>query len=165
MKTVEFGRAITGQELIDAVRKACEQTQTSVYHEKILNEDIMYLVGRQGWSDADNLLVTPDKTTAAIELGETYTSAVVVRHDRPVAGRMYNESRPYSRDDEIASVLAFSEQLTRVVGQQQEPALEKGLDPNALTGVPRPAQAPAASADRRWDGGSARGRADGSPTR
>ncbi|WP_328998782.1 hypothetical protein OHA18_30570 [Kribbella sp. NBC_00709] len=161
-KTVEFGRAITGQELIDAVEKACEQTRGAVFKEQILDEDIVYLVGRQGWNDADNLLVTPDKTTAYIDPEATYESAVVVRHDRPVAGRTYDESGPYTRDQEIQSVRAFSEKLTQAVRPEQDPALAKGLNPNALTAVSRPAQGADAAADgRRPDTGSARGRADG----
>lgn len=165
---MEFGRAITGQELIDAVEKACEQSHGGgLYKEKILDEDIMYLVGRRGWNDADNLLVTPDKTTAPIEPEKTYTSAVVVRHDQPVAGREYDESGPYTRDQEIQSVVAFSERLAQTVRQQQEPALEKGLNPTALTAVSRPAPGSAAeAADRhRRDVGAAQGRADGPRTR
>ncbi|TCC05476.1 hypothetical protein [Kribbella soli] len=166
-KTVEFGRAITGQELIDAVEKTCEQAGGALYKEKILDEDIMYLVGRQGWNDADNLLVTPDRTTAPIAPEKTYTSAVVVRHDQPVAGREYDESGPYTRDQEIQSVVTFSEKLAQAVRQQQEPGLEKGLNPNALTVVSRPAPGSAAEAAdwHRRDTGTAHGRTDGPHTR
>ncbi|MFF0340619.1 hypothetical protein [Kribbella sp. NPDC004875] len=173
MKTVEFGRAITGRQLVDAVEKACEQAGGGAYKEKVLNEDVMYLVGRRGWNDCDNLLVTPDKTTATIDPAASYTSAVVVRHDQPVKGRMYDESGPYTRDQEIRSVVDFSEHLAQAVAQQPEPALQKGLAPNALTGVTRPVQDPVAgsrSESSAWspqrDGNPTRfGRGDGSQTR
>jgi hypothetical protein len=160
-KTVEFGRAITGQELIDAVEQACEQTHSGgLYREQILDEDIAYVVGRQGWNDAHNLLVTPNKTTASIELDQTYESAVVIRHDQPLARREYNESGPYTRADEIQSVRTFAEKLAQVVRQQHGPELAKGLNPNPLTAASRPAQDAHATADgRRPDTGTALGRA------
>jgi hypothetical protein len=164
MKTVEFDRPITGQQLVDAVEKACEATNSSMFREQVLDEDIMYLVGRHGrWSDADNLLVTPNKTSAAIELGATYGSAVVVRHDRPVAGRMYDESGPYTRDQEIQSVRTFADELAQAVRRLQEPGLEKGLNPAGPAIV---TSNPATGADvasdwRRRDGSATRSRADG----
>ncbi|HET6737295.1 MAG TPA: hypothetical protein VFH76_00120 [Kribbella sp.] len=127
MKTVEFGGPISGQDLIDAVEKACQQAGGSLYKEKILDEDIRYLVGRRGWNNADNLLVTPDKTTAAIDPGKTYERAVVVRHDQPVARDWDDESGPYTRDQEIDSVLGFQEKLAVAVREQQAARLEQGL--------------------------------------
>lgn len=167
-QTVTFDRPITGQQLVDAVEQACEATNSSLFREQILDEDIMYLVGRRGsWSDAENLLVTPNKTAAAIELDATYESAVVVRHDRPVAGRMYDESGPYTREQEIQSVRTFAGKLAQAVRRRQEPGLEKGLNPAGPTMVAStPTHGADAAADwRRRDGSPARSRADGPHTR
>jgi hypothetical protein len=59
--------------------------------------------------------------------------------------------------------MTFSEHLAQAVAQQQEPALQKGLDPNALTGVAGPIQDPVAGS--RLETSAWPPQRDGNPTR
>ncbi|MEV0288091.1 MULTISPECIES: hypothetical protein [unclassified Kribbella] len=138
MKTVKFDRPVTGQELIDAVRATCESENGRAdefgsrrgggfHEEKKYDDGYLYVVGRSSSTPYKNLLVTPDKDSAYIKPGETYASAVVVRHDHAAQG--HQTLGRFSVDDEIDSVLEFSEQLAHTVRHGRHLGGEMARDP------------------------------------
>ncbi|MEU4601755.1 hypothetical protein AB0F43_02130 [Kribbella sp. NPDC023972] len=147
---VTFDRPITGQELIDAVRATCAQApghadgyrtgnNSSFYEDKRYDDGYLHVVGRSSSLEYENLLVTPDKTSAYIDPKKTYQSAVVVRHDQPATGT--RTTGRYSRDDEINSTIAFAERLEHTVRHGPSVDAERSRDPLAPAGSPRRVQA------------------------
>lgn len=151
-KTVPFDRPVTGAELMLAVQAAVQSKGGSYYEEKIYDDGVAYVVGRTGWN-GEHVLVTPDKTSALIDPDRTYDSAVVVRHDHPIASHQYSEGMPATRDHEIAAVVSFSDHLaTAVREQQQQTGVDAGRDPNAPAAQAargNPTRAAAAAAAQR----------------
>lgn len=158
-KTVPFDRPLTGADLMLAVQAAVRAKGGRYYEEKVYDDGVAYVVGRTGWN-GEHVLVTPDKTSALIDPERTYDSAVVVRHDRPVEGNQYSEGMPATREQEIESVISFSDHLATAVREQQQSGLEGGRDPNAPAAQAargNPTRAAAAAAQRE----SGRGQGSG----
>lgn len=149
--TVKFDRAISGEDLIAAVRAACGNAPERFHQEKTYDDGYRYVVGQTSHAPDENLLVTPDKTNAYIEPDKTYESAVVIRHDRPSRG-----SRTLARenvDRDIKAVLDFSERLEQAVRHGRDAGFDRSMDPIARVGGPRPVHAE----DTAKDWGSSNG--------
>ncbi|MFI7066960.1 hypothetical protein ACIBL3_38590 [Kribbella sp. NPDC050124] len=140
MKTVTFDRPITGKELIDAVRATCESGAgraddygsrygggDGFYEDKKYDDGYLHVVGRSSSTPYQNLLVTPTKESAYINPEETYASAVVVRHDHTARGSQ--TLGRFGVDDEINSVIEFSERLAHTVEHGRHLGGELSRDP------------------------------------
>jgi len=125
-KTVKFGRSVTGNELIEAVRATCPDDKSFVKQHSY-DEGDLYVVGQSSSYGDRNLLVTPTKTDPYIRSDGSYDSAVVVSHD--LGGARYSvrsDSEP-----EIKAVLDFAEKLPQHLPSRRQEDLGRARDPYA----------------------------------
>ena len=162
-QTVHFGRSISGSEVVQAVRDACNARDRDkpvyggqdFFSDRPARPGDPVRIGQKSMDPARNLVVKPaGGPDEVFRPDASYDSAVVVRHDLPGtrwAVRFYP-------DQEIAAVADFAERLSRHLPAERQvdagPAYDAAYPSPTGAVTNRPDSRPAASAWRKTSPGT-----------